>query len=191
MPRQGLTRDIVLAEAVALVDADGIDQLSLTTLAGRLGVRPPSLYKHVASVDDVRFGLSLIAYRALERELARSLEEESDAPIAPFADAYRRFARSHPGLVSSTIRVLPGFEDELREAEAAAVEPLLHVLRKYGIDDPQRQVHLARFVRSALHGFLSIEALDGFMRAEPVDVSYQTVVESIDLVLKHRKEVPA
>ncbi len=187
MPRKGLTRATVLAEAVELVDAHGYDQLSLTTLAERLGVRPPSLYKHVASVEDVRLGLSVIAYRDLERELAASLEENTHAPIIPFASAYRRFARSHPGLVNSTIRVLPGFEEELREAESAAVQPLVRVLQRYGVEHPTRQVHLARFVRSALHGFLSIEAADGFLRSEPVEDSYQTVVESLDLVLRSEK----
>lgn len=187
MPRQGLNRSVVLAEAVELVDADGMDHLSLTALADRLGVRPPSLYKHVASVDDVRFGLSLIAYGLLERELAGSSEEEEDAPIIPFANAYRRFAQAHPGLVTSTIRILPGFEEELREAEAAAVEPLLHVLDRYGVSDRPRQIHLARFVRSALHGFLTIESVNGFMRSEPVEDSYKTVVESLDLVLRIQK----
>ena len=50
MPRAGLTRDRVVDEAVTLVDdAD----LSLAVLADRLGVRVPSLYKHVEGLDDV------------------------------------------------------------------------------------------------------------------------------------------
>jgi AcrR family transcriptional regulator len=191
MPRRGLTREAVLAEAVQLVDTHGYDQLSLTSLAERLSVRPPSLYKHVASVDDVRLGLSLIAYRELEQALAASLEEDSHAPIIPFASAYRRFAQSHPGLVSSTIRVMPGYEEELREAESAAVQPLLRVLDRYGVREPSRQIHLARFVRSALHGFVSIEAADGFARSELIEDSYQTVVESLDLVLRTEKGTPS
>jgi AcrR family transcriptional regulator len=184
MPRQGLTRDIVLAEAVAFVDAEGFDRLSLTALADRLGVRPPSLYKHVSNVDDIRFGLSLIAYAELQRELARSESADSHAPIVAFAHAYRRFAHAHPGLVASTVRVLPGFEEQLRQAESDAVEPLLRVLERYGVRDAHRQIHLARFVRSALHGFVSIEAARGFMRSEPVEDSFQTVVESLDLILR-------
>ena len=184
MPRQGLTRDLVLAEAVAFVDAEGLDQLSLSALADRLGVRPPSLYKHISSVDDVRLGLFLIAYAELQRELTQSEESDSDAPIVAFAHAYRRFAHAHPGLVTSTVRVLPGFEEQLRQAEADAVEPLLRVLQRYGVDDVHRQIHLARFVRSALHGFVSIEAARGFMRSEPVEDSYRIVVESLDIVLR-------
>jgi len=42
-----LNRDQVLREAMRLVDDDGLDALSLRTLAGRLGVRAPTLYWHV------------------------------------------------------------------------------------------------------------------------------------------------
>jgi TetR/AcrR family transcriptional regulator, tetracycline repressor protein len=42
-----LNRDRVLYEAMRLVDDDGLDALSLRTLAARLGVQAPTLYWHV------------------------------------------------------------------------------------------------------------------------------------------------
>ncbi|MEV0716887.1 TetR family transcriptional regulator [Asanoa sp. NPDC050611] len=42
-----LNRDQVLQEAMRLVDDDGLDALSLRTLAARLGVQAPTLYWHV------------------------------------------------------------------------------------------------------------------------------------------------
>nr|MDT0664287.1 TetR family transcriptional regulator [Micromonospora sp. DSM 115978] len=54
MPRAGLSRDRVVAEAAALADTAGLDAVTLSTLADRLGVRVPSLYKHVDSLDDLR-----------------------------------------------------------------------------------------------------------------------------------------
>ena len=55
--RPRLDRERVLAEAVALADTDGLDQLSMRTLAGRLGVVPMALYKHVADKDDLVGGM--------------------------------------------------------------------------------------------------------------------------------------
>jgi TetR/AcrR family transcriptional regulator, tetracycline repressor protein len=42
-----LTRQQVIDEAMRLVDAEGLDALTLRALAGRLGVQAPTLYWHV------------------------------------------------------------------------------------------------------------------------------------------------
>jgi AcrR family transcriptional regulator len=49
--RGALSRDRVVAEAVALADAEGLAALSMRALAGRLGVEAMSLYHHVASKE--------------------------------------------------------------------------------------------------------------------------------------------
>jgi AcrR family transcriptional regulator len=51
--RVRLTRDRVLQSAVAHADADGLDALTMRTLAEMLGVAPMALYRHVASKDDL------------------------------------------------------------------------------------------------------------------------------------------
>ena len=59
MPRAGLNTDRVVAEAMELADEAGLDQLTLAALAVRLGVRQPSLYKHVASLDALQRLISM------------------------------------------------------------------------------------------------------------------------------------
>ena len=44
-----LDRQQVVDEALQLLDDDGLDALSLRTLAGRLGVQAPTLYWHIGS----------------------------------------------------------------------------------------------------------------------------------------------
>jgi AcrR family transcriptional regulator len=46
-----LTRDAVIAQAVALADESGVASLSMRALAARLGVEAMSLYHHVAGKD--------------------------------------------------------------------------------------------------------------------------------------------
>ena len=50
---RGLTRDRVLAAALQLADADGIDSLSMRRLGQALGVEAMSLYNHVANKDAI------------------------------------------------------------------------------------------------------------------------------------------
>jgi AcrR family transcriptional regulator len=50
---RGLSRERIVAAAVALADADGIAALSMARLAERLGSAPMSLYRHVANKDEL------------------------------------------------------------------------------------------------------------------------------------------
>ena len=65
MPRAGLDAARVVDEATVVADAVGIDNLSLAEIAARLGVKVPSLYKHVAGLEDVRHQVSIRAREAL------------------------------------------------------------------------------------------------------------------------------
>jgi AcrR family transcriptional regulator len=56
-PRNTLNRELVLGEAMALVDAEGLAALTIRLLATRLGVKPMALYHHVASKDALLDGL--------------------------------------------------------------------------------------------------------------------------------------
>jgi TetR/AcrR family transcriptional regulator, tetracycline repressor protein len=48
-----LNRQQVIDEALRLTDADGLDALSLRTLASRLGVQAPTLYWHIGSKTEL------------------------------------------------------------------------------------------------------------------------------------------
>ncbi len=56
--RPGLTTDTVVRAAADLVDAEGPEALNLARLAGKLGVRTPSLYNHITSLSRLRQGAS-------------------------------------------------------------------------------------------------------------------------------------
>ena len=56
-PRPRLNRDRVLRAAVALADEDGIEALSMRSLAQRIGVVPMALYKHVANKEELLDGM--------------------------------------------------------------------------------------------------------------------------------------
>ncbi|MDX3584006.1 TetR/AcrR family transcriptional regulator [Streptomyces europaeiscabiei] len=51
--RPALTRDLIVAEAVRLLDEEGADALSMRRLGARLNVGATSMYSHVASRDEL------------------------------------------------------------------------------------------------------------------------------------------
>ena len=53
------------------------------------------------------------------------------------------------------------------------------ILRGYGLDEDET-VHATRAVRSALHGFVTLEGAGGFGLPQDVDESYARLVDLLD-----------
>src|SRR6478672_159077 len=60
--RPGLSRERVLRGAVAVADAGGIAGLTIRSLALELGVKPMSVYHHVANKDEILDGIVDIVF---------------------------------------------------------------------------------------------------------------------------------
>ena len=64
--RPRLSRDRVLRGAVAVADAGGIGALTIRSLAKELGVKPMSVYYHVANKDEILDGIVDIVFSEIE-----------------------------------------------------------------------------------------------------------------------------
>jgi AcrR family transcriptional regulator len=176
MPRQGLDRARVVRAAAALADAEGIGAVTLARVAAELGVRSPSLYNHVDGLEGLRRGIALLALGELGaalREAATGRAGE-DALVA-LAQAYREYARAHPGRYPLT-QYLPQPKDpEVDAAAGAVVQIVVDGLRAFGLagDDA---IHAVRGFRAAIHGFVSLEAGGGFGIPVDVDESFRRLV---------------
>ena len=178
MPRAGLDAESVVSAAGALADADGLSALTLARLADRLGIRSPSLYAHIDGLEDLRRRLAVRGARELAGALQTAAVGRSGGDaLAAIAAAYRRYAREHPG----TYAALQRSSDVTADPEAATrvVNVVLAVLRGYGVEG-EDAVHATRVVRAALHGFVTLEAEDGFGIPLDLDQSFDRLVATLD-----------
>ena len=179
MPRAGLSTAAVVAAAAEIADAEGLDRLTLARVAATAGVRTPSLYNHVESLDDVRRRVALLALRDLADALRdAAVGRAGDDALAAMADAYRAYARRHPGRYAATQRAPAAGDEEMRTAAAGAVDVVLAILRGYGLEGDDA-IHAARAVRSALHGFVALETGGGFGIPVDLDESYARMVRAL------------
>lgn len=84
----------IVDEARALLRSGGWEAVTARALADRLGVRAPSLYKHVSGLDEVRVALLVDALVEMGEALHRSTAN-AGTPVA-LAQAYRRNALADP-----------------------------------------------------------------------------------------------
>jgi len=181
--RAGLSEDRVVVEAERIADEVGLSRLTLAALAESLGVRQPSLYKHIDGMDALQRSIAVRAKTELADVLGRAAVGKSgDDAIRALAAAYRRWAVQHPGRYSATVRAPePGDTDD-EAASAAAVGVVLDVLAGYdlhGID----AIDATRAIRSTLHGFIALESSGGFGLPVDIDRSFERLVDGLVVAL--------
>jgi AcrR family transcriptional regulator len=179
MPRRGLDSRQVIDAAVSIADREGLEAVTLARVADSLGVRAPSLYHHVAGRDGL---LRAVALRGLGELTARlqaaALGRAGPEALATTANAYREYAHAHPGLYAATQRAVPPGDAEHEQAGLAAVQVLSAVLRASHLEDDEL-LHAVRVIRSALHGFVSLEANGGFALPLDLDRSFERLIETL------------
>jgi AcrR family transcriptional regulator len=183
VPRAGLTRDIVAEEATVLADEVGLATLTTAALAARLGVRQPSLYKHIDSMAGLHRDIAVNAKRALGEVLARASVGRSGADaITAMSHAYRDWARRHPARYEASNRMpTPGDVDD-EAVSVAAVQVIADVLTAYRLDGDDA-VDAIRAFRSTLHGFVSYEMSGAFAWSADVDRSFDRLVSGFIVAL--------
>jgi AcrR family transcriptional regulator len=141
----------IVAAARELLESDGPDGLSMRRIADRLGIRAPSLYKHVPDKQALESAL-ISAYFEESAERLEAAARGAADPAAAIAGAYRDFARRNPhgyrlmtGRPLDRARLTPG-------AEERAARPL--------IDAVGGDRDAARALWAFLHGMTILE-LDG------------------------------
>lgn len=108
-PTHPLTRQLLFDRALAIVDADGLDALTMRRLATELGVQAPSLYNHVSGKDDLLDG-ALRVMRAEFRPPSPAPGDWKELMAAIFVE-YRRVLSAHPNMMPLAGRRLPGEGD--------------------------------------------------------------------------------
>lgn len=175
-PRAGLDEAAVLSAAAELVDEEGIEGLNLSRLAERLGVRSPSLYKHVKGLEAVQRGVALEGVRAIAREMAQAaVGKAGDEAMRAIAEAYRAYAKAHPGLYAATLRAPDPGDREWSQASEEVLAVIVRVLAPYGLD-AEGELHAIRGLRSLVHGFASLESRGGFGLPLDIDESFRRLL---------------
>jgi AcrR family transcriptional regulator len=187
VPRAGLDPASVTEAGAALADEVGLDRLSMGLLAERLGVKTPSLYKHVDSLADLVHRIAVLAAVELGDALRDATQGRADTDaLRAAAQAMRAYVKAHPGRYAVGNSVRPGGPDD---PLAAAITRMLGsfsaIVRGYHLP-PDQEVHALRMLRSALHGFAVLESEGGFRFDTDVDDSFTWLVDRVDQALRNR-----
>ncbi len=155
----------------ALLESEGLDGLTMQAVAERVGVRAPSLYKHVASRGEL---IRLIAEAVLE-DLGGDLEAafvgDPERDVASLARAFRDFAHRNPGAYRAVFSPLPEEWAPDREAFAEASRAVLETTE--ALVGKSDALDAARLVTAWAHGFLTMELSGAFRLDGDLDRAFE------------------
>lgn len=179
MPKQRVNLDEVTMTALMLIDRESLDALTLSSVAAELGIRPSALYTYFDSLDALRHAVAVQATVNLADDLRdAAVGQSGDEAILAMAHTYRHFANKHPGQYAATLNPPKQPGDAMANATDGLTDVFARVLANYG-HKGEDAVHAARMARSAIHGFVALEAGQGFHDPTSKDSSFDHLVAQV------------
>jgi len=165
-----------------IVETDGIDGLTMQSVAARVGVRAPSLYKRLHGRNEL---LRLVANDAAA-ELTRDLESAADGKdarrdLASLASTFRRFAHANPGAYSLIFAPLP--DDARADAgwSVKASAPVIDTTERLAGTD--HALEAARTVVAWANGFIAMELAGAFRLGGDVDRAFDYGIDRLGVAI--------
>jgi AcrR family transcriptional regulator len=169
-----ITPESLRAAAREVLERDGRDGLTMQAVATALGVRAPSLYKHVRDRGEL--------VRIVADDVARDLGERMDAALgaAPgdpgssiraLARTARAYAREQPNGYALVFGPLPESERADRSALDRGSAAILEVSRR--LAGREHALDAARTLTAWMHGFTSMELAGAFRLGGDVEAAWE------------------
>ena len=177
--RVGLDKNAILKTAANMADTNGIASVTLKALAEELGIKSPSLYKHISGLDELNKELMLYGWKALEQDIIKaSIGKAKDDAIIAICWTYRNYVTLHPGLYEAMQWYNMYQLEEHLNATEGIISVIFQVLDAYNLTEEQK-VHIVRMLRGFLQGFLTIESHGGYGNPQPIDDSFNFALKTI------------
>lgn len=169
--------DAIVITACDLLERDGLTGLTMRAVAGRVGVRAPSLYKRVQSRDQL---IRLVAEATLTELTDRLTAAVSFVNIA---NSFRAFGKERPAAFHLVMMPGTGVPIAGQQFGAAASESILRVARE--LAGEKQALAAARTLTAWAVGFISMELNDDFRLGGDIDDAWEfgmtRVIESITI----------
>ena len=183
--KRGLDSQTILNAAAELAEEKGLENVSLLQVAEKLGVKSPSLYKHLSGLQELSSGVANLAISRLDETIRNAaIGRSKEDVLVAIASAYRKFTKENPELYKAILRFPSIHDKDVQEAGHAVVRILYQVMEPYNYSK-EETINFIRGFRSALHGFASLEEAGFFQSTEVnVDESYEQLVSRLISTLK-------
>ena len=169
----------IVQMAHQLIADEGVDALSLNKLASLLGVKAPSLYRHVGNKEQLLQAVNLLTLNQLFSALDNAITHARDAPssqLVAILQAYRRYAHAQPQLYMLAMTTKPGEGRPDEDALVQMVLPLQGLIKQ--ISGEEKSLAALRGAFALVHGYVMLELNEQLQRGGDLDETFDVVVRA-------------
>ena len=170
----------IIDVCVEMIDKDGLFNLSIKSIADRLGVKPPSLYKHFpGGLDEINESIVVYGWNSIDMKIARSAVGKSqEAGLKAMCYALRNFAHEHPGVFEAVCWHNSYTSEINHEITKGVISSLYAILDSLDFDDVKK-MHVLRSLRGFVEGFAMLELHSSFGDKISLDESFAYGVDAL------------
>ena len=172
-------RETIIAQAWHLIEAEGVDNLSLSKLAKSLGIKAPSLYRHVSNKASLLQAVNLYTTQQLIAALNQAVAETNGTAsqqLAALLRVYRSFAHAHP---HTYILAFTNTDDALRPDENVLEQMALPLQALMStVSGETNSLAALRGAMALVHGFVMLELQGQLRRGGDLAADFEKVVEA-------------
>lgn len=175
-----VTKENVIQAASDIADAGGLGSVSLKAVAERLGIRTPSLYNHIGSLDDLLRDAAHAGMRTMNERMAHSAVGASgESALKSVGAAYFGYVISHPGIYE----IIQWANWHGNEETAALFEAYRDLVSRIAASfnlKPKKKDAVTSLVLSVLHGYSTLNVVKAF---ENPGKAAAGLTEALDIAL--------
>ena len=177
--------DLIVKAGREIIEADGIDGLTMQSIAARVGVRAPSLYKRIRSRNDLLRLVGNDAAAEITRELEVAVSgKDARQDLAALANAFRRFAHKNPGAYSLVFAPLPDDARADSDWSIKASAPVINATER--LAGTGEALEAARTVVAWANGFIAMELAGAFRLGGDVDRAFDYGIDRLATAIDTR-----
>jgi AcrR family transcriptional regulator len=167
-----VTSERIVAAAAQMIEAEGVEALSLARLATTLGIKAPSLYRYYNSKTRLLEAVNLQTTERLVTEInSVDVQSPEEARLLAMAHAWRNFALARPHLY------LLAFSDSAPPDSNALLAWALPLQAIMATLAGEREALAAlRGLFALLHGFAALEINQQFQRGGDLQADFDYAV---------------
>jgi AcrR family transcriptional regulator len=151
------SKEAVVLTASELADEKGLQGVTLKAVADRLGIRTPSLYNHIESLDDLLRAIAHTGMRAMNSQMSRvAIGKSGDHAIQAVSIEYLTFVTTHPGVYEVIQWAAWHGTHETEQIFASYTELLTTLIDSMRLKTP-RVDEILHLLTGVLHGYITLQ----------------------------------
>jgi AcrR family transcriptional regulator len=186
-----LTKQDVIAAAIACLDREGESALGVNCVARELNIKPPAIYKHLEGNAGLQRAVALAVWQQYLTHCQQQTKGITDSQelFHVSARATRNFARSHPAryrvMMHYQMRPTDPEEAEVMQDALKFFQASLHL---QGLNH-NALIDVMRMVNAAIYGFIMREQAELMTIDRSTDESYEVMLDALLVAIAHIKQM--